>query len=75
MLYAGTDSSRSSSVEFELALKDSRAFIIERTESSLEISKTLKVTLEKIQREENSYSEDGNTPYACGCWSTATDRT
>jgi hypothetical protein len=65
-LHADTDSPRPPSVEFELALKDSRAFITERVESSLEIPETPEVALEKIQREENSYSEDGNTSYACG---------
>ena len=59
-LHADTDSSQSPSIE--LAPKDSRAPVTERVESSLEIPETPEITLEKMQREENSHSEDGNTP-------------
>ena len=59
--HAGTDSPRSS-IEFEPALKDSRVPVTERVESPLEIPETLEITLEKMQREEDSHSEDGNTP-------------
>jgi len=75
-LHAGTDSPRSSLIEFEPAPKDSRAPVTERVESSLEIPETLEITLEKMQREEDSHSEDGNTPsHLYGRWSTSTDRT
>jgi hypothetical protein len=73
-LYAGTDSSQSPSIE--PAPKDSRAPVTERVESSLEILETPEITLEKMQREEDSHSEDGNTPsYLYRRWPTATDRT
>jgi hypothetical protein len=61
-LHASTDSPRSSLIEFEPALKDSRAPVTERVESSLEIPETPDVALEKIQSEEDSHSEDGNAP-------------
>ena len=73
-LHAGTDSSQSPSIE--PAPKDSRAPVTERVESSLEIPETPEITLEKMQREEDSHSEDGNTPsHLYGRWPTATDRT
>ena len=62
-------------LEFEPAPKNSRAPVTERVESSLEIPETPDVALEKIQREEDDHSEDGNTPHIYGRWSTATDRT
>jgi hypothetical protein len=34
------------------------------------------IALEKLQREEDNHSEDGNAPsHLCRRWSTATDRT
>jgi hypothetical protein len=59
-LHAGTDSPQSPSIE--PAPKDSRAPVTERVKSSLEIPETPEITLEKMQREEDSHSEDGNTP-------------
>jgi hypothetical protein len=74
-LPAGTDSPGSPSTEFEPAPKDSKALVTERVESSPEIPKTPAVALEKMRREEDSHSEDGNTPsHAYGRWSTETDR-
>ena len=73
-LHADTDSSQSPLIE--LAPKDSRAPVTERVESSLEIPETPEITLEKMQRKEDSHSEDGNTPsHLYGRWPTATDRT
>jgi hypothetical protein len=66
-LHAGTDSPRSPSIEFEPAPKNSRAPVTEQVKSSLEIPETLEVALEKIQREEDSHNEDGNTPYLYEC--------
>ena len=60
-LHAGTDSPRSSSIEFEPAPKDSRAPVTELVESSLKIPETTEITLGKMQREEDNHSEDGNT--------------
>ena len=75
-LHAGTDNLQSLSIEFESAPKDSRVPVTERVESSLEIPETPEITLEKMQREEDSHSEDGNTPsHLYGRWPTATDRT
>ena len=43
-----------------------------RVESSLEILETPEITLEKMQRKEDSHSEDGSTPsHLYGRWSTA----
>jgi hypothetical protein len=73
-LHAGMDSPQSPSIE--PAPKDSRAPVTERVESSLEIPETPEITLEKMQREEDSHSEDGNTPFHLyGRWPTATNRT
>ena len=55
-LHAGTDSPQSPSIE--PAPKDSRAPVTERVENSLEIPETPEITLEKIQHEEDSHSED-----------------
>ena len=55
------------SAEFEPAPKNSRAPVIEQVESPLKIPETPEVALEKMQREEDNHSEDGNTPsYLCG---------
>jgi hypothetical protein len=41
-----------------------------------EIPETLIITLEKMRREEDDHSKDGNTPsHAYGHWSTATNKT
>jgi hypothetical protein len=50
------------SPSIEPAPNDSRAPVTEQVESSLEIPETPEITLEKMQREEDSHSEDGNTP-------------
>jgi hypothetical protein len=72
-LHIGTDSSRSPSTELEPSPKDSRAFITKRPGNSPEIPETLIIALEKMRREEDDHSEDGNTlSYAYGHWSTAT---
>jgi hypothetical protein len=60
VLHAGTDSPRSSLIEFEPAPKDSRAPVTERVERSLEIPETLEITVEKMQCEEDSPSENGS---------------
>ena len=70
-LHAGTDSPRAPfgppSAEFEPAPKNSRAPVIEQVESPLKIPETPEVALEKMRREEDNHSEDGNTPsYLCG---------
>jgi hypothetical protein len=59
--------SASPSAELEPAPKNSRAPVIEQVESPLKILETPEVALEKMQREEDNHSEDGNTPsYLCG---------
>jgi hypothetical protein len=74
--HPSTDSPRSLSTEIEATLKHSRALATERLGSSLEIPEILAVVLERIRREKDDPSNDGNTPFhVCGCWSTATDRT
>jgi hypothetical protein len=70
-LHAGADSPRSPSAEFKPAPKSSRAPVIERAESPLEIPEIPEVALEKMRREEDNHSEDGNTPsHLCGRWLT-----
>jgi hypothetical protein len=60
-LHAGTDSSRSPSIELEPAPKDSEAPVIERLKSSLEIPET-PAALEMMRHEEDDHGDDGNTP-------------
>jgi hypothetical protein len=75
-VHTGTDNSRSPSIEFEPAPKDSRAFVPKRLENSSEIPETPIIALKKMRREEGDHSEDGNTPsHAYGHWSTATNGT
>jgi hypothetical protein len=75
-LHTGMDSSRSASTELEPAPKDSRAFVIKRPENSPEVPETLTIALEKMRREEDDHSENGNTSFhAYGHWSTAANRT
>jgi len=72
----GTDSPRPLLTELEPAPKGSEVFTTKRLESSLEVLETPAVALEKMQREEDGHSDDGNTPsHLCGPRSTATDRT
>jgi hypothetical protein len=60
-LHIGTDSSSSPLTELEPAPKDSRAFITKRPGNSPEIPETPIIALEKMRREEDDHSEDGNT--------------
>jgi hypothetical protein len=64
-LHTSTDSSRSPSTELEPAPEDSKAFITKRPENSPEIPETPIIALEKMRREEDDRSEDGNTPSPC----------
>jgi hypothetical protein len=64
-LHTGTDSFRSPSTELEPAPKDSTAFVTERPENSPEIPETPEITLEKMRREGDDHSEDGNYTLSC----------